>query len=101
MTLSKVLGLDVSDGADHAENGGLGHHDVELPQRSLIAPPSRSMPAMSGQVERDQRRHRRGLLDLVVQFLEPAHGARHGEHMRARRRELLCQLGSLCRARRL
>ena len=58
------------------------------PQRSWMREASRCKPALVGDRQRHQRRRRpAGRLDRVGQLLEPADGARHADHLRARRAE--------------
>jgi len=83
ITFSKVLASTWPIGENDAEHAGIGHEDVELAPALWMAPPSRSMPAMSARVERHQRRLAAGRLDLVVEFFQPADRARNRYDMRA------------------
>src|SRR5581483_6047774 len=62
---------------------GIGHEYVEPPV-TLVQCGAKARDAVGIlQVERDERRRAAGTLDFVVEFLEPAHGARNRNHMRA------------------
>ena len=72
---------------ERAEQGGVGDHDIELAE-TLVERGTKPCDAVEIlQVERYERGGATGLLDLVVEFLEAADGARQRHDMRARLRE--------------
>ena len=91
--LLEDLRLDMADRRDDAEHAGIGDQDVELAP-ALVDRAAQPVDAGHvGEVERHQRRLalavRRARLDLVVELFQPADGARHRDHMRAGRGQLL------------
>ena len=73
----------MGQGAQHAQLSGIGHQPV---QRAPALEDRRAQPVDGvaiAQVERYQRCRRPQVLDFIVEFLEPAHRAGHGYHMRA------------------
>ena len=83
ITSSQSLGRHMIERRQRSENAGVADEDVE----PAIALAQRGGEAVDAgivlQVERHQRRGAAGGADGVVEFLQPADGARHRDDMRA------------------
>ena len=96
MTLSNTLASTWPIGAMTPSTRGIGDQDVEL-SPALVDRAAEPVDAGHvGEVERHQRRLALAGpgalgLDLVVEFFQPADGARHRDHMRAGGRQVLCR----------
>ncbi|MNL60321.1 hypothetical protein D3C87_1841200 [compost metagenome] len=73
----------MGQGTEDAQLPGIGNQPV---QHAPALEDRRSEPVDGvaiAQVERHQRGRRAQVLDFVIEFLEPAHGAGYGHHMGA------------------
>ncbi len=87
ITSWKVLGSICASGVNCPSTPALPRKPSSLPQRSWIEAPSRSIAGKSRRSTGTRVAVAAGLLDLVVGFFQPAHGARRQNDMRARFRQ--------------
>jgi len=80
---SKTLGSRCVIGVSTPSTAALARSASSRPQRSKIEAPSRSMPRHVLEAQRHQGGAAAGILDFVIDFLQPANGAGEADDMRA------------------